>query len=239
MKIQKNYEELSEKAAEIVIKEISKKPCLTIGFATGSTPLGLYKKLVLAYKKKKISFSKITSFNLDEYYGIKRKDKNSYNYYMHQILFNNINIKKSNINMLGGEAENPEKECQNYEKKIKNKPIDIQILGVGVNGHIGFNEPDSRFDSRTRLVNLSRETINSNSRFFKNKQVPRKALTMGISTIIKAKKILLLASGKNKAEAIYQLVKGKKSGKWPVTCLKNHKNLIVIIDKEAAGLIKS
>jgi len=238
--IHKNYSELSKKAAGILIKEISKNPSLAIGFATGSTPLGLYKKLVLAYRNKKISFSDMISFNLDEYYRINREDKNSYYSYMCKNLFNKIDIKKSNINFLNGEAENPEKECQEYEKKIENKPIDIQILGVGVNGHIGFNEPNSSFNSRTRLVNLSQETISSNSRFFKNKkQAPKQALTMGISTIMKAKKILLLASGKNKAEAIFHLVKGKPDEKWPVTCLKNHKNLTVIIDREAAGLINN
>jgi len=240
VKIQKNYNELSEKAAEILTKEISKNPPLIIGFATGSTPLGLYKKLVLAYKNKKISFSNITGFNLDEYYKIKGEDKNSYSYYLFKNIFNHINIKKSNINLINGNAENPEKECENYEEKIKNKPIDIQILGVGVNGHIAFNEPGSDFNSRTRLVRLSRETIKSNSRFFKNKgKVPKQALTMGISTIMKARKIIVLASGKEKAEAIFHLVKGKATKRWPITSLKNHKNLIVLIDREAASLIKS
>lgn len=238
LKIQKNYSELSEKAADIVIKEISENPFLTIGFATGSTPLGLYKKLVLAYRNKKISFSKITSFNLDEYYKIKRKDKNSYYSYMRKNLFNKIDIKHENINLMDSEAKNPEKECENYEEKIKNKPIDIQILGVGANGHIAFNEPGSEFNSRTRPVKLSIKTIKSNSRFFKNKnQVPRKALTMGISTIMKAKKIILLASGKDKAEAIFHIVKGKATEKWPVSFLKKHKNLTLIIDRKAASLL--
>lgn len=236
--IQKNYSELSKKAADMLKKEISKNPYLTIGFATGSTPLGLYKKLVLAYRKKKISFSNIISFNLDEYYKIKRKDKNSYFHNMHNILFSKVDIKHENINFLNGEAKNHKKECENYEEKIKDKPIDLQILGVGANGHIAFNEPGSKFNSRTRLVNLSRETINSNSRFFRSKEkVPRKALTMGISTIRKARKIVLLASGKDKAEAIFHLIKCKPDEKWPVTSLKNHKNLTVIIDKEAASLI--
>ncbi|MBM3234061.1 glucosamine-6-phosphate deaminase [Candidatus Pacearchaeota archaeon] len=238
VKIQKNYKELSEKAAEILIKEISKNPSIVICFATGSTPPGMYKKLVLAYKKKKIRFSGITSFNLDEYYKIKRKDKNSYCYYMHKILFDKINIKNKNINFLNGEAKNYKKECENYEKKINDKPIDIQILGVGVNGHIAFNEPGSKFNSKTRLVRLSQETIKANSRFFKNKKsMPKKALTMGISTIKKAKKIILLASGEKKAEAIFHLVKGNLDEKWPLTSLKNHNNLVVIIDKKAASLI--
>ncbi len=214
----KSYNELSKIACEIIIKEILKKPDITIGFATGSTPLGLYKELVSAYNKKRIDFSRITSFNLDEYYPIKKSDKKSYYSYMFKNLFNHVNIKKSNINLLNGETKNPNKECRDYENKIKKNPIDIQILGVGINGHIGFNEPGSDFNSLTRLVELS----DSNE----------KALTVGIKTIIKSKKIILLASGKNKKNAINCLIKGKINKKCPVSILKRHKNLVVIADKE-------
>jgi len=226
----KNYNELSEKASKIIINEISKKPNLTIGFATGKTPIGLYKKLTEVYKKGKIDFSGIKSFNLDECYPIKQKDKRSYSYYMFKNLFNKINIKKENINLLNGGANNFKKECRDYENKIRKNPIDIQILGLGMNGHIGFNEPGSSFNSKTRLVNLDKETI-------KEKKVSKKALTVGISTIMKSKKIILLASGKNKAKAVWGLVKGKIDKNCPVSFLKRHKNIFVIIDGKASSLL--
>jgi glucosamine-6-phosphate deaminase len=204
----KNYKEMSKKASEILIENIQKNNKITIGFATGDSPLEMYRELVYAYKKKKINFSKVTSFNLDEYYFIKKNDKNSYYYYMHKNLFDHINIKKQNINMLNGETNSPEKEIIIYEKKIEKNPIDIQILGVGVNGHIAFDEPGTNKDSKTHLVKLTKETIKQNSKFFKNKKdMPMHALTMGIQTIMKSKKIILLASGKDKSNAIKALVK--------------------------------
>ncbi len=224
----KDYKEMSKKASEIIIQEIKKKPTLTIGFASGKTPLGLYKNLTDSYKKSKTDFSKIKAFNLDEYYPIKRNNKKSFHYYLNKNLFNYINIKKTNINLLNSETKSPDKECKNYENKIKKNPIDIQILGVGINGHIAFNEPGSKLNSKTRLINLSKETIKINK--LKNST---KALTMGIKTIMSAKKIILLASGKNKREAVKHLLKGKENKNWPVTYLKKHKDLIVIIDKGA------
>ena len=221
----KNYSEMSEKAAELVVKDTDKKPALAIAFATGKTPLGLYKNLAEACRKKQVDFSKIKAFNLDEYYPIKKSDKKSFYYYLFKNLFNKINIKKENTNLLNGETKNPGGECWDYEKKIKKSPIDLQILGVGVNGHIGFNEPSSLKESRTRLVDL------------KHKAVKSKALTQGISTIMSAKKIILLASGKKKAEAIKCLLKCKPDKCCPISFLKKHKNFIVIVDKEAASLL--
>ncbi len=230
----KNYKELSKKAADILINEILNKQKVNICFAAGESPLGLYKNLVLVYKKKKIDFSKIKAFNVDEYYPIKRKNKNSFYYYLFHNLFNHVNIKKSNIALLNGETKNPDKECRNYENLIRKYPIDLCILGVGINGHIGFNEPGSSFNSRTRVVHLSQKTIKRNSRFFKNKnQVPKKALTLGIKTILSSKKILLLASDKDKKEAIRYLIKGPINKKWPVSTLRKHKNVVVIVDEEA------
>jgi glucosamine-6-phosphate deaminase len=226
----KNYEELSKKAAEIVIKEINKKPDIVLGFATGKTPIGLYKNLVKAYDKKKVDFSFIKSFNLDEYYPINKKDKQSYFYYLHKNLFDKLNIKRENINLLNGEAKNPGIECWDYENKIKENPIDLQILGVGINGHIGFNEPGSKIDSITRVVELTSETKKIN-------KTNKKAMTIGISTLLRAKKIILLASGKNKAKAVYYLINGKEDKEWPVSYLRKHKNLIVIIDKPAGKLL--
>ena len=230
---------MSKIACENVIDEILKKPNIRIGFATGQTPLLMYKELTNAYRKNKISFSGITSFNLDEYYPISRKNKNSYYDYMQKNLFKKINIKKSNINSLNGEAKNPEKECKNYERKIKKKKINLQILGVGVNGHIGFNEPGSSFNSKTRLVKLAEQTIERNSRFFKNKkEVPEHALTMGIRTIMNCDKIIFLASGKNKANVVKALVEGRINKNCPASFLKKHKNLVLIIDKQAGRFLK-
>lgn len=231
----KNYKELSKKASEILVSEISKKPYLVLGFATGESPLGLYKELVKAYKKRKVNFSKVTSFNLDEYYPIKMSDKNSYYYYMHKNLFDKVNIKKLNINFLNGEAKNSAKECLRYEGEIKKFPIDIQILGVGVNGHIGFDEPGSTINSKTRLIELTKSTIKKNSKFFKNGKIPTQALTMGVSTILKSRKVILLASGNAKKEAIKHLVKGPINKKWPVSYLRKHKNLVLIADKTCLG----
>ena len=228
---------MSIAAADTLIHEILNKPDLVLALPTGKTPLKMYKLLSKSYKKKKVDFSKVTSFNLDEYYPIKKTNKNSYSHYMDENLFNHINIKKSNINILNGETNNPRKECDNYERKIKNK-IDLAILGIGVNGHIGFNEPGSGFNSKTRLVSLTKETRKINSKFFRKiKQVPDKALTIGLGTIMSSKKIILLASGKNKAKAIKHLVQGNLDKNYPASILKKHNNLVIILDKKAASLL--
>jgi glucosamine-6-phosphate deaminase len=226
----KNYREMSEKAYEIVLHEIKRKPDITLGLPTGKTPKGLYKKLIKAYRKGKIDFSEIKTFNLDEYYPVKENDKKSYKYYMFKRLFNKININKNNINLLDGNSKKPEKECKDYEDKIKRNPIDLQILGIGINGHIGFNEPGSTSTSKTRLVNLAPETVK------RNKYLD-KGLSMGILTILKSKKIILLASGKDKAQAMKKLMDEKISKNLPASFLKNHKNLIVIMDKKAGALL--
>lgn len=221
----KNYKAMSEITSHIIINAVKEKPNITLGFATGKTPLGAYKKLAKAYKKRKVNFSKVKSFNLDEYYPIKRHDKKSFHYYMFKNLFTKTNMKNENINILNGEARNPKKECMNYEKKIKKTPIDIQILGIGENGHIAFNEPGSLKNSKTRLVEL------------KHKAVKPRALTVGISTIMKSKRIILLASGKKKAKAIRCLIKCKPSKCCPATFLKKHKDFTVIIDRKAGKLL--
>ncbi len=237
--ISKNYNEMSKRAAKLVIDEILKKPNLRLGCPTGQTPSGMYKELVKAYKEKKADFSKVHAYMLDEYYPIKKTSKNSYNYYLNDNFFNHVNIKKENINTINPESKTPKKECVNYEKKLRKNPVDIQILGVGVNGHIGFNEPNSNFNSKTRIVNLTESTIKQNSRFFKNKeQAPKQTITLGIETIMSAKKIILLASGKNKTEAIKHLINEKEDKSWPVTALRKHKNLIVIADKDAVSLLR-
>lgn len=221
----KDYDEMSDKACNLLLNQLSKKSNSVIGFATGKTPLGLYKRLI----EEDADFSKVRAFNLDEYYPIKKESKKSFYYYMFDNLFNYVNIKKSNINLLNGETKNPEKECNRYEKKIKKNRIDLLILGLGINGHIAYNEPGSSFKSRTRLVELTNETT-------KNKRVPKKALTIGIDTIMSAKKVVLLACGKKKAKAVKCLVTGKISERCPASVLRKHKNFTLIIDKAAWSL---
>lgn len=221
---------MSKTASEMIISEILKKPDLVLGFATGKTPKKLYKNLIRAHKKKKIDFSKIRAFNLDEYYPLDKKNKKSYRNYMFRNLFEKVNIKKENINLLDGSNKDWKKECNEYEKKISKYRIDLQILGIGVNGHIGFNEPGSGFYSKTRLVNLAPETVKRN-------KFLDKGLTIGISTIMKSKKIILLASGKIKAKAVKGLIGGKINSNLPASFLRKHKNLVVIIDKKAGEFI--
>ena len=234
-----NYEEMSKKAAEIVKKQIKEKPNTVLGLATGSTPLGMYKHLIEMYKRGEIDFSNVITFNLDEYIGLSPDHPQSYHYFMFHNFFNHINIKKENVHIPNGIAEDLEEECRKYEEEIeKAGGIDLQILGIGVNGHIGFNEPEESIETKTHVVTLTEDTINANKRFFKSaEEVPRKAITMGLGSIMKAKKIVLLASGKNKAEAIKETIKGQLTTKVPATVLALHPDVIIIIDKEAASLI--
>lgn len=218
---------MSKKATELIISQINKKPNSVIALPTGRTPLKTYKLLI----KQKIDFSKTIFFNLDEYYPLTPKTK-SFSSYLSKNFLNHINAKKSNINLINGNTKNPKQECKIHESKIKKNPIDLIILGVGTNGHIAFNEPDSEPSSKTRLAKLSPQTLKDNSRPFS--KLPTHALTLGIKTILSAKKIILLASGKKKAKVIHQLIKEKPSKKFPVTFLKKHKDLTVIIDKQAS-----
>ncbi len=235
--VTKNYEEMSEKAAQLVIKEMKKKPDIVLGLATGSTPLGLYKKLIEAYKKGKIDFSEVITFNLDEYYGLAAEHLRSYNSFMWKNLFGKVNIKKENVHIPSGTVRDIKSYCRRYEEQIKKvNGIDLQILGIGRDGHIGFNEPPSSLSSRTRLVRLAKETIKDNAKFFHNKkEVPRYAITIGIATIMESREIILLASGKNKSEAVAKAIEGKMSKECPTSFLQKHSRVMFIIDKEAAS----
>ncbi|WML36930.1 glucosamine-6-phosphate deaminase [Clostridium sp. OS1-26] len=232
-----NYEEMSKKAAAMMASQIILKPESVLGLATGDTPLGMYRELIRMYNENMIDFSKVKTFNLDEYYGLGKDSNQSYNYYMTNNLFKHINIDKENINIPNGMAKNIEEECISYEKRIKEAGgIDIQVLGIGVNGHIGFNEPDVNFEAETHLVNLDEKTIESNSRFFKCiEEVPTKAISMGIKTIMHSKKIVLLANGASKADAIAKTVNGKISPEVPASILQLHQDVAIIVDKEAAS----
>lgn len=228
-----NYDEISLKAAKLVASQVTLKPDSVLGFATGSTPIGLYKKLIEMYNNKEIDFSKVTGFNLDEYYPISPENPQSYHYFMKTNLFDHININKSFIP--DGETKDPKKSCDEYEDMISSYGgIDLQILGIGQNGHIGFNEPDDNLNTSTHLTKLTESTISANSRFFDDiKDVPTHAITMGISTILKSKKIVLLASGKNKHAAVKELLTENINTNLPATMLKVHPDVVLIVDKEA------
>ncbi len=232
-----NYEEMSKKAATMVVSQVILKPDSVLGLATGDTPIGMYREIINIYKNQNLNFSHVKTFNLDEYYGLSKDNNQSYYYFMMNNLFNHVNIDKDNINIPNGMMNDIEKECKEYESSIvKAGGIDLQILGIGVNGHIGFNEPGESFEAETHLVNLDEKTIESNSRFFSSKdEVPTRAISMGIKTILYSKKIILLACGKNKADAIFKTIKGKITPNVPASILQLHEDVVVIVDKEAAS----
>ncbi len=234
-----NYQSLSKKAAQIIGSQMILKPNSVLGLATGSTPIGMYKNLIKMYEEGLIDFSKITTFNLDEYYNLPAENNQSYHYFMYDNLFNHININKENIHIPNGMAQDIDNECLHYDKMIDNSSgIDIQVLGIGNNAHIGFNEPTINFNKGTHVVTLDESTRKANARFFSSlEEVPTKAITMGTGSIFKSKKILLLASGKNKAEAIYNTVHGKVTPEVPSSILQFHQDVILILDKEAASLL--
>ncbi len=235
----RNYEEVSLEAALKVAETIRSKPDAVLGFATGSTPIGCYRELIRMHRMEGLSFSKVSTFNLDEYVGLSPDHPQSYHYYMFQNLFNPVDVKRDNIHIPNGVAEDLEEECRRYEDSIKQAGgIDLQLLGIGRNGHIGFNEPGSPFDSRTRVVKLSEQTRMDNARFFKSLgEVPTHAITMGIATIMEAKRIILLASGEAKAEAVSKAIKGPKTIMVPASALQDHPDCLFIIDKKAASLL--
>ena len=233
-----NYDLLSKKAAQIVGSQMILNPKSILGLATGSTPIGMYKNLIKMYEEGLIDFSKTTTFNLDEYYQLPINNDQSYHYFMDENLFNHININRENIHIPNGMAYDIDAECVLYDKMIDDNGIDIQVLGIGNNAHIGFNEPTINFNKGTHIVTLDESTREANARFFNSlDEVPTKAITMGTGSIFKSKKILLLASGINKAEAIYNTVHGKVTPEVPSSILQFHKDVIIILDKEAASLL--
>lgn len=232
-------------AAYIAKKILEAKPTkekpFVLGLPTGETPIPVYKKLIEFYRDGLISFENIVTFNMDEYVGISPEDIQSYHYYMNEHFFNHINIKKENINILNGLAINLEKECEEYEKKItKLGGIDLFIGGVGVDGHIAFNEPGSSLSSRTRKIKLTKETVLSNARFFNNniEKVPKYALTVGVGTILDAKEILIMIKGSNKARAFSHGVEQGVNHMWTISALQLHKNGMIVSDENACSEIK-
>ncbi len=237
--VSKDYEEMSKKAANIVAAQIYLRPNSVIGLATGSTPLLMYQELVRLHKEEGLDFSEVVTFNLDEYIGLPERDVNSYHYYMHNQFFNHINIRRDNIHIPNGMASNIDKECVDYERLIMVQGgIDLQVLGIGKNGHIGFNEPDVKFETATHRVKLDEETINANARFFQCiEQVPQYAISMGIKTIMHAKKVLLLANGSAKAEAVFKSVYGGITPETPASILQLHQDVTMVLDEGGAQML--
>lgn len=231
----KNYQEMSEEAAKLVAAQLAEKNDSVLGLATGSTPEGMYACLTQMYRDGKIDFSQVKSVNLDEYYPIDPENDQSYRYFMNYHLFDKVNIDKKNTHLPDGLAKDPAKFCADYEKLIASLGgIDLQVLGIGRNAHIGFNEPGDVLYPDTHVTDLTPSTIEANSRFFASEDlVPRRALTMGIASILRAKKILILASGTNKHNAVKKLLGNTLETKYPATMLNLHNDVTLICDEEA------
>ena len=234
-----NYRELSENAAAIVADEVNRRQDPVLGLATGSTPEGMYAQLVKKFQEKKVDFSNSVTFNLDEYACLSPEHPQSYHYYMYRNFFDHINIKPRNINIPYCEDHDIADACREYDRKIiEAGGIDLQILGIGINGHIGFNEPGECLYTGTYLVDLTEETIDANSRFFNSREdVPQQAITMGVGSIMHAEKILLMACGKNKARAVQLMCCGKVTTKLPASLLQLHRSITLLADREAASLL--
>jgi glucosamine-6-phosphate deaminase len=234
-----NYAEMSVEAGKIIVEKIRANPSLTLGLATGSSPKGVYDYLIQDYEANGTTYRQVKSVNLDEYIGLSTKDPNSYHYFMNETLFKHLNISENQTHIPNGAASDLEQECIRYEQLIKELGgIDLQILGIGQNGHIGFNEPGTPFTSRTHIVTLAQNTREANSRFFNSlEEVPTHAITMGIASILESKEILLLVSGEKKAEALYKFVNGEISEEFPASALNNHHNVTVIADRDALKYI--
>ena len=236
----KDYEEMSRKAANLISAQILLKPDCVLGLATGSTPIGVYDQLVEWNKKGDLDFSTVKTVNLDEYKGLTRDNEQSYYYFMHHHLFDRVNIDEENTHVPNGKVENGDEECLRYEALIKSMGgVDLQLLGLGRKGHIGFNEPAADFPKITHCVDLTESTIEANKRFFASAdEVPRQAYTMGIGTIMKADKILVVANGEDKADAVAAMVQGKINPEVPASILQLHNNVILVADEAALSKLK-
>lgn len=231
-----DYQEISEKAFEEIKKTVTEKPDAVLGLATGSSPVGLYQLMIKDHQENGTSYRKVRTFNLDEYVGLPKDHPESYYSFMHRNLFDGLDIKEENIHIPSSEGDLQEK-CEQYNAALEETVIDVQILGIGSNGHIGFNEPGTSFDSVTHIVDLKPSTIRDNARFFDDdiSKVPTKAITMGISNVMAAKKIILLANGENKANAIQACVMGPVTENVPASILQEHPDVIMIVDRTAAS----
>ena len=235
----KDYEDMSKKAANIIASQIVLKPDCVLGLATGSTPIGAYKNLVEKYEQGDLDFSQVTTVNLDEYKGLPRENDQSYYYFMHDNLFDHVNVKPENTHLPDGTKEDSDEECARYEELIRTLGgQDLQLLGLGHNGHIGFNEPDAIFEKATHCVDLQESTIEANKRFFASADdVPKQAYTMGIGTIMQAKKILVVVSGEDKADTVAKAFFGPVTPEVPASILQFHKDVILVADEAALSKV--
>jgi len=234
-----DYAAMSKRAANIIAAEVIKKPNCVLGLATGSTPVGTYKGLIEKYNNGELSFKEVKSVNLDEYKGLAGTHDQSYRYFMQDNLFNHIDIIPENTNVPNGLAEDAEAECSNYDKLVESLGYaDLQLLGLGNNGHIGFNEPDDCFTKATHVVDLTQSTIDANARFFESADdVPRQALTMGVGCIMAARRVLLIASGEAKADALYKMICGPITPDCPASILQLHPDVVVVGDKASLSKV--
>jgi len=236
-----NYEEMSKLAAEIVEKQVVKNPRSILGLATGSTPMGLYRYMIEGHKNRGISYRQVRTVNLDEYLGLNRNHPNSYHSFMYENLFKHLDIQMRNTYLPEGQVSSVEEECRRYEALLDRiGPVHLQILGMGTNGHIGFNEPGTPEDSLTHCIELDESTRNSNARFFESlDKVPTHAITMGIESILKSDRILLLVSGKEKAQAVKTLMEEPISEDFPASFLWKHEDVTFIVDQDAYHLVET
>ncbi|TYS19018.1 glucosamine-6-phosphate deaminase [Rossellomorea vietnamensis] len=232
-----DYQEMSRLAAVLISGKVGSSEKINLGLATGGTPIGTYTKLIEDHQKNQTSYKNTSTFNLDEYVGLSGDHPSSYRHYMNKKLFNHLDIKKSNTHIPRGDVRDMLQECLDYERRIaESGGIDLQILGIGSNGHIGFNEPGTSFHSNTHLVRLAKSTREANARYFDSlEKVPGRAITMGISTIMKSKEILLLISGERKREAFDRLMENEVTENFPASILRNHPHVTIVADKAALG----
>ena len=235
--VKDTYDEVSKEAFKVMKAILDEKKDAVLGLATGSTPIGLYQEMIKDHKENGTSYKDVVTFNLDEYVGIPQDHRESYYTFMHKELFDYIDCPEEHIHVPYGAGEDPDADAAAYEAEIKKYQVDIQLLGIGSDGHIAFNEPGTPFDSETHVAQLAQSTIDDNCRFFDNdpSQVPTKAVTQGIATIMRAKKILLVATGANKADAVYGMLKAEKSTDCTASALQDHADVVVILDKAAAA----
>ena len=233
----KNYDEVSSEAFKVMKEVLDSEENPVLGLATGSTPVGLYKNMIKDHKDTGRSYKNILTFNLDEYVGLPKTHEQSYWTFMHENLFDYLDFSEENIHVPSGEGEDPQKNADEYEEELKKHTVSIQVLGIGSDGHIAFNEPGTPFDSLTHLADLTQQTINDNARFFEGDitKVPTKAVTMGLGSIMRSKKIILIATGANKADAVYGMLKGEKTIDCPASILQDHADVTVIMDEAASS----
>lgn len=238
VQILENAQEIGAAVGRLFVEQVKEKPDSVLGLATGSSPIPTYQFLVKEYNAGNISFRNVTTFNLDEYCDLPRDDKNSYYSFMFANLFRHTDIDPARVNFLDGNAVDEKAECAQYEARIQAAGgIDLQLLGIGNNGHIGFNEPADKFTHTTYKVALTQSTLEANKRFFPDSDMPHYALTMGIDSIMQAKRIVLIATGEAKAQAVYNMIKGEVSPKCPASVLQKHEDAHIFLDRDAAKLL--